>query len=125
MEQWREHMNRVIAALMIAALVPVSAAFAADASNGARIAAAKCAACHGATGAGDGVMLATLGVPVPPVPWTDKAKMAPFSDQQLTDVITNGGAAALKASPMMPAFGNQLSAAQIADLVAYIRSLGK
>jgi mono/diheme cytochrome c family protein len=117
-------MNRLIAALTIAALLPVSSALAADASAGAKIAAAKCTACHGATGAGDGVMLQTLGVPVPPVPWTDKEKMAKFSDQQLTDVITNGGAA-LKASPLMPAFGNQLSATQIADLVAYVRSLGK
>ncbi len=117
-------MNRLIAGLTFAALVPVSAALAADVSNGANIAAAKCAPCHGATGAGDGVMLASLGVPVPPVPWTDKTKMANFTDQKLIDVITNGGAA-LKASPLMPAFGNQLSAAQIADLVAYIRSLGK
>ncbi len=117
-------MNRVIAALMIAALAPVSAAFAADASNGARIAAVKCAGCHGATGAGDGVLLATLGVQVPPVPWTDKAKMAQFTDQKLTDVINNGGSA-LNASPLMPAFKGQLSDADIADLVAYIRSLGK
>lgn len=117
-------MNRLIAALTIAALVPVSAALAADVSDGAQISAAKCSACHGATGAGDGVMLQSLGVPVPPVPWTDKAKMATFTDQQLTDVITTGGVA-LKASPLMPAFGNQLSAAQIADLVAYVRSLGK
>lgn len=116
-------MNRLIAALTIAALMPI-AALAADVNEGARIAAAKCAACHGATGAGDGVMLATLGVPVPPVPWTDKSKMAKFTDQQLTDVINNGGAA-LKASPLMPAFKGQLSDAQIADMVAYIRSLGK
>lgn len=116
-------MNRLIAALTIAALMPVSTALAADVSDGAKIAAAKCAPCHGATGAGDGVMLPSLGVPVPPVPWTDKTKMANFTDQQLNDVITKGGAA-LKASPLMPAFGNQLSASQIADLVAYIRSLG-
>jgi mono/diheme cytochrome c family protein len=117
-------MNRLITALTIAALMPITAALAADVNDGAQIAAAKCAACHGATGAGDGVMLASLGVPVPPVPWTDKSKMAKFTDQQLTDVINDGGAA-LKASPLMPAFKGQISAAQIADLVAYIRSLGK
>jgi len=64
-------------------------------------------------------------VTVPPVPWTDKTKMTRSTDQKLTDVINNGGAAALKASPLMPVFKGQLSDADIADLVAYIRSLGK
>ena len=97
----------------------------ADAAAGERTAKIKCAGCHGATGAGNGVMLQTLNVSVPPVPWTSKAGMAKFSDQLLTKVIKEGGQKALGKSPIMPAFGNQLSDTQIADLVAYIHSLAQ
>lgn len=106
---------------MLLTLLPMPV-LAADAALGQHIAAIKCAGCHGPTGAGDGVMLATLGAPKPPVPWTDKARMAQFSDAQLTAVITDGGKA-LNSSPRMPRFGQELSTPQIADLVAYIRSL--
>jgi mono/diheme cytochrome c family protein len=116
-------MNRLIALVMIAMFLPAPV-LAANVAAGRRVAKRKCAGCHGATGAGDGVMLETLGAPVPPVPWTDKAGMAKFTDQQITDVITHGGKA-LNASPLMPAFGNQLSSKKIANLVAYIRSLAK
>jgi high-affinity iron transporter len=116
-------MKRLLGVVMIVMLLPVSA-MAASVAAGHRIAKRKCAGCHGATGAGNGPLLASLGAPVPPVPWTDKAGMAKFTDQQITEVITHGGKA-LNASPLMPAFGNQLSKSQIANLVAYIRSLGK
>jgi mono/diheme cytochrome c family protein len=116
-------MKRMITIAMIAMFLPAPA-LAANVTAGGRVAKRKCAGCHGETGAGNGPLLATLGAPKPPVPWTDKAGMAKFTDEQITDVITNGGKA-LNASTLMPAFGNQLSAKQIANLVAYIRSLGK
>ena len=116
-------MNRLIAVAMILMLIPPSA-MAASVAAGQRIAKRKCAGCHGANGAGDGAMLASLNPPAPPVPWTDKAGMAKFTDAQIIDVIKHGGTA-LHASPLMPDFGSQLSDKQIGDLVAYIRSLSK
>jgi mono/diheme cytochrome c family protein len=110
--------------IVILGLLIPGVALGADAAAGGKLAAKKCAGCHGAGGAGDGPLLQTLNVTTPPVPWTDKAKMAAFSDQQITDIIEKGGKAAGK-SPLMPAFGNQLNAGEVADVVAYIHSLAQ
>jgi mono/diheme cytochrome c family protein len=110
--------------IVILGLLVPGVALGADATAGGKIAAEKCAGCHGTGGAGDGPLLQSLNVTTPPVPWTDKAKMAAFSDQQITDMVENGGKAAGK-SPLMPAFGKQLSASQIADVVAYVQSLAQ
>lgn len=108
--------------LLLGLLCPAGA-LAADAAAGAKIATTKCAGCHGSGGAGNGPMLQVLGVTTPPVPWTSKSQMAAFSDADLEKIIEGGGAAVGK-PPLMPAFGKQLSSSQIADLVAYIHSLG-
>lgn len=81
-----------------------------------------CAACHGATGMGDGP--AAAGLPVKPRNHTDAAYMGKLKDQQIFDTIKKGGQAMGK-SPLMPPWGGQLSDAQIRDLVAYIRSLAR
>ncbi len=116
--------RRVVPMVAIVSLFVAGHAFAADAAKGKRIATQKCAGCHGAGGAGNGVMLQALNVTTPPVPWTDKSAMAAFSDADLTKIISGGGAAVSK-PPLMPAFKGQLSDAKIADLVAYIRSLAQ
>ncbi len=110
--------------LIVLGLLIPGAALAADAGAGATVAAAKCAGCHGAGGAGDGIMLQTLNVATPPVSWTSKAQMAQFTDAQLASMIKGGGASQGKAS-LMPAFGTQLTDDQVANVVAYIRSLGQ
>ncbi len=115
--------RRVIPAIAIAALLLSGHALAADIAAGKKIANQKCAGCHGAGGAGNGVMLQALNPSTPPVPWTSKSGMAAFTDADLTRIIAGGGAAIGK-PPLMPAFKGQLSDAQIADVVAYIRSLG-
>ncbi|MGH9639561.1 MAG: c-type cytochrome [Bryobacteraceae bacterium] len=105
--------------------MPAASAFAAgNAAAGAAVAAKKCAGCHGATGAGNGPELQMLNVTVPPVPWTDKAKMSKFSDAYLTKIVTDGGRAVGK-GPLMAPFKGKLTAAQISDAIAYIRSLAK
>jgi len=81
-----------------------------------------CAACHGATGKGDGP--AAAGLPVKPRDHTDAAYMGKLKDQQIFDTIKKGGQAMGK-SPLMPPWGGQLSDAQIWDLVAYVRTLSK
>ncbi len=79
-----------------------------------------CAACHGAKGRGDGV--AAAGLPVKPRDHTDGKYMNALKDQHLFDFIKKGGAGMQK-SPLMPAWGGQVSDPEIWNLVAYIRSL--
>ena len=117
-------MRRLIPGIAILLLIFTGPALGADATKGHAIAKVKCAGCHGDGGAGNGVMLQMLNVPTPPEPWTNKSAMAAFTDADLTTIITGGGAA-LGKPPQMPAFKGQLSDAQIADLIAYIRSLAQ
>jgi cytochrome c6 len=74
---------------------------------------AKCAMCHGSDGAGN--TPAGQKFKVRDLRSPDVQKQ---SDADLTAVITNG-------KPPMPAYGKTLSAADIHELVAYIRSLAK
>lgn len=116
--------RRVIVGTVMVLFLFVSYASAADVAAGQGIAHQKCAGCHGGGGAGNGVMLQTLNLATPPVAWTDKTAMAAYTDADLTKIISGGGVAVGKL-PLMPAFKGQLSEAQIADVVAYIRSLAQ
>jgi mono/diheme cytochrome c family protein len=74
---------------------------------------AKCAACHGATGAGDTTMgknlkLKDLG----------SAEVQKQSDEELTTAIAKG-------KGKMPAYDSKLSKDQISDVVKFIRTLKK
>jgi len=74
---------------------------------------AKCAACHGATGAGDTTMgknlkLRDLG----------SADVQKQSDADLNGIITKG-------KGKMPSYDGKLSADQINDLVKFVRTLKK
>jgi mono/diheme cytochrome c family protein len=74
---------------------------------------AKCAMCHGATGAGDTVMgknmkLKDLG----------SADVQKQSDDELTALITKG-------KGKMPAYDGKLSKDQISDVVKFVRTLKK
>ena len=74
---------------------------------------AKCAACHGATGAGDTTMgknlkLKDLG----------SAEVQKQSDAELTTIINSG-------KNKMPSYKGKLTDAQISDLVKFIRTLKK
>ena len=90
-----------------------------DAQAGKAIYERLCVGCHGPTGQG-GRMAAMLAVP--PRNLADDSYMSTRSDQQLFDVISKGGTAA-GLSAVMTAFESQLSAQQIWDTVAYIRTL--
>ncbi len=74
---------------------------------------AKCAMCHGATGAGDTVMgknmkLKDLG----------SADVQKQSDDELTVLITKG-------KGKMPAYDGKLTKDQISDVVKFVRTLKK
>lgn len=79
-----------------------------------------CATCHGSAGKGDGPAAAALQPA--PADFSTAAFQDGRTDQQLNDAIAKGGPAVGK-SPMMVAWGGTLSAQQVTDLVAYIRTL--
>jgi cytochrome c6 len=74
---------------------------------------AKCAMCHGADGKGETQVGKKMGIRDLTSP--DVQKM---SDDELTAITTKG-------KSKMPAYENKLSAAQIKDIVTYIRQLAK
>lgn len=82
----------------------------------------NCAICHGATGEGDGAAAAAFNPK--PRNLSDKAYMSKLKDQDMANIIKNGGAAVGK-SPLMPPFGAALKDGAIKDVIAYIRSLAK
>jgi mono/diheme cytochrome c family protein len=73
----------------------------------------KCAACHGPDGKGEVSTGKKLGARD-----LSSTEVQGQSDAQLTDVVTKG-------KNKMPAYDGKLSKDQIAELVAYIRELGK
>ena len=79
-----------------------------------------CAACHGASGQGDGWNAASL--PVRPTAHADPRLMSERPDDTLFDGIAAGGYV-LDRSARMPGFGRLLTPAQIRALVSHIRVL--
>ena len=79
-----------------------------------------CASCHGPKGAGDGPTSTSLDPK--PAKHNDGDYMNPLSDEHLSKVIKEGGVAVGK-SPLMAPWGGTLSDEQVADVIAFIRSL--
>lgn len=88
--------------------------------DGPALYARHCAACHGATGDGDGPNARHL--PVRPTRHASAEYMARRSDDALHDAIAAGGRA-MGRSARMPAFGETLSHAEIRALVGHLRAL--
>ena len=106
-------MKNLIRASMVVLLFALVASTAFAADSGADLFKAKCASCHGATGAGDTAMgksmkLKDLGSP----------DVQNASDADLANVIAKG-------KKPMPAYEGKLTNDQIQDLVKYIRTLKK
>ena len=97
-----------------------SAGQAQDAAAGQEIYVQYCALCHGPQGKGDGSLSANLDPK--PRNHTDGAYMNALSDAHLLKVIGDGGAS-VGLSPIMPPWKAILSAQQIQDLVAFVRTL--
>jgi mono/diheme cytochrome c family protein len=105
----RSHRNTAAAIVAIFALLVATAAFA----DGAAVYKAKCAMCHGATGAGDTPVGKTMKVP--PLASPDVQKK---TDAELTTVVTDG-------KGKMPANKGKLSPDDIKAVVAFVRTLKK
>jgi mono/diheme cytochrome c family protein len=99
--------------LSVATAVLVAQAFGADLAMGKSIYGDKCLKCHGEKGRGDGRKAADLEKK--PADYTDKAKMAKFTDEDLTKAVKEG-------KKPMPAFGKKLTDEQIDNVIAYIRT---
>lgn len=82
----------------------------------------ECSACHGIAARGDGPLAASLirDRHVHPRNLTDSSYMATKTDRDLFVVISEGGGPVGK-SNYMPHWGGYLTAAQIKDLVSYVR----
>ena len=93
---------------------------AAEAPRGKALYAQYCAACHGAEGRGDGPSAASL--PIKPWNLTEGRVLGHLPDEFLQLTIKKGGQA-VGLSPLMPAWEAYLGPEQVADLVAYVRSL--
>lgn len=73
-----------------------------------------CSGCHGMNGTGGG--MPALNQQTPPRDLTDPTFQAERTDEQLAFVVRNG-------KGNMPAFGVTLTAEQIQELIAYVRTL--
>jgi mono/diheme cytochrome c family protein len=125
-------MNRITtlsaAALLVACFAFPSIALAGDAAKGKALYMQNCSSCHGDTGAGDG----PTGAALPVKPRDFGAGEFKFdtdgdgktgTDADLTNVIKNG-AMKYGGSPLMAPLPH-LSDEQIADIIAYVRTLKK
>ncbi|MEW6775219.1 MAG: cytochrome c [Bdellovibrionota bacterium] len=82
----------------------------------------SCAACHGEKGKGDGPAGKLFPIQLPD--FTNAEYMKGLSDEYLRQIISKGGAP-MGRTPFMPGFGAVLGAAEIENLVAYLRTLPK
>ena len=79
----------------------------------------KCARCHGDTGAGD----TPLGRKLKVIDYSSKKAQEGFSEEHLRQLIGEGATRDKKR--VMPAYKDELSKAEIGDLITYIKSLAK
>lgn len=104
--------------LACALFLPARGALAADAAKGRQVYDTYCALCHGPTGKGDGPGAAALEPK--PRDLSSAELMQGKTDENLVNVITNGGAAA-GLSAAMPPWNGVISAEDIQNVVAHIR----
>jgi mono/diheme cytochrome c family protein len=110
----RQSRNRMLLLSLIAmGLLAVCAGSSRAQSDGETLFKTKCVACHGPDGKGEVPMGKKLGAHD-----LNSAEVQKQSDAQLTEVVTKG-------KNKMPAYEDKLSKEQIAQLVAYIREIGK
>ncbi len=109
-----KYMSPAIAAIVVLIVLAAMPAVAADATAGKAVYDKKCKVCHGANGEGNAGMAKALNVTIPPLGGADVQKM---SDADLKKVVTDGK------GKMKPVSG--LSASDVDNVVAYVRSLKK
>lgn len=99
----------ILAALALLVALPAMAA----GSDGAALYKTKCTSCHGADGSGQTPVGKSMKIRD-----LRSAEVQKQTDIQLTDIIAGG-------KGKMPAYGKQISTADIQALIAHIRTLKK
>ncbi|MGD1210821.1 MAG: cytochrome c [Candidatus Acidiferrales bacterium] len=110
-------MKRVSCVVLFLTFIVSPAVFAngaADASAGKDVFSKHCVACHGADGKGNDAVAKMMKVPIPPL---GSKEVQALSDADLSKVITEG-------KGKMPAV-KTLSSAEVANVVAFIRSIAQ
>ncbi len=110
-------MKKISCVVLFLAFAVSPAAFAngaADASAGKDVFSKHCVSCHGADGKGNDAVAKMMKVPIPPL---GSKEVQALSDADLGKVITEG-------KGKMPAM-KSLSGDEVANVVAFIRSLAK
>jgi cytochrome c553 len=115
-------MRKIIVALSVLA-VTAGSTYAVDATKGQALYAQRCAMCHGDKGAGDGALSATMPEGQKPRNLSGTEYKYATDDAKLKEIISKGGAA-VGLSVLMPA-QSDLNDAQLADLIAFVKSLRK
>ena len=108
-------MKKFLSGIALAGMVCLASTgvFAQDKANGEKVYKAKCASCHGPDGKGEtaaGKMTKARDI--------CSDEVTKESDAAWTDIITKG-------KNKMPAYGKQVTDADVKDVVAYMRSLCK
>ena len=81
-----------------------------------------CLKCHGAEGKGDGEALKKVKGKA--VDWTNKPEMAKLSNQEVFDIIWQGGGGVGK-SKIMPVYKGKLKEDEAKELATFVRSFAK
>lgn len=116
------HGGRAVLALLLAAALCIPVAQAADVDAGRRTFETVCAACHGPAGRPDPASPVVQGLGVEPADLSDPLfnSREPAGDWEM--VVTHGGHA-MGLSAQMPAQQEVLSASEVRDVVAYVKTL--
>ncbi len=112
----------VAAAVVMALALAGLAQAAGDAAKGKAAFQQYCAGCHGAGGKGDGAMGAALNPK--PRDFSNKTVNKSLKDDYMVKIIKEGGAAVGK-SAIMPKMGGTLKDGDVANVIAFIRTLAK
>ena len=81
-----------------------------------------CLKCHGAEGKGDGESLKKVKGKA--IDWTNKTEMAKLSNQDVFDIIWQGGGGVGK-SKIMPVYKGKLKEEEAKELAIFVRSFAK
>ena len=117
MEGMEAQRERLRAALGDSYEQPVAGLELANANRGRAVYEARCLACNGEAGKGNGPAGAALSPP--PADFTDPEHATFYSDAGRVAIIREG-----VPETAMPGFGGALAEAEVLDVYAYVRSLG-